>query len=97
MELQIVNKEIAIQLQELGFYKDLPIECDIELPTQALVCKWLRDKFDIEVYITKTITKQYMAGINTNNKFQYIGIDYITYEQAEKASILKAIKILKSK
>ena len=123
MELQIVNKEIAIQLKELGFdwevnayYKEelyeqvkneLYKDCcsnnfsqyidDISAPTQALVCKWLRDVHNINISIISISTKelQYYYDIIQLNVSH--DIPYNTYELAEEAGILKAIEILKSK
>ena len=134
MELQIVNKEIAIQLKELGFdwevnayYKEELYEqiknevykdcCsnnfsqyidDISAPTQALVCKWFREKFQIYIQIeidmivlNKELYNYVIFISNKNTKF---GIQrrckttsYDTFEQAEEAGILKAIEILKGK
>lgn len=150
MELQLVNKTIAIQLKELGFnwecdvytnihnkhcnYGDEELYTNTEritgkafidriqgehiiktkgepywlyTPTQALVCKWFRDKFDIKIYslpyteIDSTFNilreNRYMWMIHKCESSTKYNLLYDTYEEAEEAGILKAIEILKSK
>jgi len=126
MELQLVNKEIAIQLKELGFiymkancYGDnmcyqLPegelinalkgntVAGYILAPTQALVCKWLRDihnlniKIDTTDLFTSQITK-IKHKLNYNDSILYFEEGFESYEKAEEAGILQAIKLLKEK
>lgn len=82
-------------------------------PTQALVCKWLREvhKLTIEIeYIDSTIAHMYEATIKDSIKREYADEDmidqasityvishYDTYEEAEAEGIKEAIKIIKDR
>lgn len=119
MELQTVNKEIALKLKDLGFdwkvdsyYANLTMFTNdlhksdythnwndkttikISVPTQALICKWLRDVHNIIVLpLYRVIDNKYLKYIkgemiNEKNSFN-------TYEQAEEAGIIEALKLIK--
>lgn len=123
MELQIVNREIASQLKELGFdwvpqevysitredntlfnYGEV-LDGDNELyaPYQSLVCKWLRKIHNIHVIIDVWIGAKYTFSYNLRECGGKRDIrtpdsgNYATYELAEEAGIIKAIKLLKEK
>ena len=73
---------------------------DVSLPTQALVVKWLRDIYNIHIYIIPN-TKWIYCIYNMKTK-EYIwsneieGYIYNSVEQATDAGILKAIEMIQN-
>ena len=107
MELQIVTYEISKRLKELGFDWKISVgkgqminiipECEDVRPTQALVCKWFRDVYNIIVCVGIRRGCQFIGGIVINDNFIHVPLACETYEQAEEVGILEAIKIIKNK
>jgi len=119
-ELKLVNKEISIQLKELGFnwkciyylnkddkilYRPTftnPDDYLSEVPTQSLVCKWLRDVYSISVLPRQVISGYYVCDISyfieepEEHKVETL-YKYSTFELAEEFGIIKSIEILKNK
>lgn len=124
-ELELVDKQIATTLRELGFDWDVDwvynarvkdsikyrageiLSGDEELyaPTQALVCKWLRDVYKIRINPQHSDSTGYIKCIgwrwNYDNKVGkweklFIIHDMNTYEQAEKAGIIETLKLIKA-
>lgn len=129
MELKIVNKEIASNLKELGFYLDtngnfrnidnlkegrVIINPDLQdpkefyfnnkkailIPTQSLVVKWLRDIYNIRVSLIPIYDNKanYLRGwdVEVNEICLNNNDCYTTYEQAEEAGIIEALKLIKN-
>lgn len=97
MEEQLISFETAILAKE----KKFNISCryctcnNVQLPTQSLLQKWLREVHNIEVYVTpvKEITndfKYYQWMIHTIS----FGI-HDTYEKALEAGLIEALKLIK--
>ena len=133
MELQRINKEIALKLKELGFnwsvnhyylYDTIEVQQCVSIrsdepvdnitsnsnclekyysaPTQALVVKWLRDVHKIRIFVqyseaNGTYKFEIRVPRTEDWKMERIGFisSFETYEQAEEAGIIEALKLIK--
>ncbi len=70
-----------------------------EAPTQALLQKWLRDKFDVDIFIVASFIGEpkhrysYYILCNTNDT-DADGSESKTYEEALEIALLEALKLL---
>lgn len=94
-------QKASSKLYTVGEHITISFKNVLPAPTQALVCKWLRDIHNINIEFTDGGINQFCPSVKhvddyVNNKgYWQDGCTYGTYEQAEEAGIIKALEILK--
>ena len=85
-------------------YKELESSGDLAngvlpIPTQSLLQKWLREEYDIHIFIkpmdTLTAGKQFVGEYGIGYPDKGIGC-FNTYEEALEAGLVEALKLVKS-
>jgi hypothetical protein len=78
-----------------------PLTCDIGAPTQSLLQKWLREKYNIDIIIMRDgisddgITMKYYPWIFTEkNSIDWKGIFKDTYEKTLEKGLQEALKLI---
>ena len=114
MEKQFVTYEIALKLKDLGFNEDCLAFTDdkslflgdvaeyikpcIKVPLWQQVIDWLREEYNIHIYID-FYDDLYGFAIKLNNETFYnrygsFEPGFKTYEEARENAILKAIELI---
>lgn len=91
-------------IEEIKHRKDKPNKfISIAAPTQSLLAKWLREKYDIDINIKRSLSyyKSYYYSIIDNNNFDDDNEDLIqvciinrSYETAFEDALITALKLI---
>ena len=113
---QLISFETAVLAKEKGFIepcmhkftkKGFPLFCttqregDLRCPTQSLLQKWLREKYNIhlQIYSPNMFNKEewvcHFMYIARLTKPRYTGIGGNSYEEVLEKGLVEALKIIK--
>ena len=68
-------------------------------PTQSLLQRWLREKYNIHISVkatnTKTPNNSFEVLVSRNNERDYFHYGYFDYENSLEGGLLNALKLIK--
>lgn len=107
MKEELISFKTAVLAKEEGFsfrsepYRynkegELTLLEGINVPTQSLLQRWLREVHDIDIFITEGFHNISKYKVYTNPSWGYFE-EYSTYEEALEKGLYEALLIIKEK